>query len=319
MHELQAGVAPPSRSEGVRARCGDALREPALSAVASALCRVHGRLPDIPAIVGSVHEAAGGDQKVRELSGSLARAGFTPESASLERFLLLRCCLHVLDEVERLPVSPRVRGLVYDAFEQFASPPERLVSDFALGGYPFVAMCKIASLRRMPAGQLEWERSGIPRSYFLRVPAREVVRLVRFVLRETGGLRPLFTPHFSIFRKHWLVLREREMNRSYYQMALALREQPAIRGMVAAGWLYSPATYEVSPHLSWLRRGIVENGGFAVSVGPGGAGTGVLTRSVRRRQLFEANSFEPAEELVIWPREAMLRWAAANPQYGERE
>lgn len=299
----------------VREACERALENPDLRSAAEALRRTAIDPPDSRAILGLVTEAEGGQSSVLELRDTLHRHGFSMPGA-LERLLLVRAALQVIDEIPTLPVSEVVKERLYQALLTFAAPPDRLLASFDAGHYPFVAFAKIASLRRFPAGQFEWEVTGLPRSFFLRVRPLVMPRLAGFVLRELGGLGPLFMPHFSIFRKHWLVLREREVNLSYYRMAEAMKLQPSILGMLARSWFYAPDTYEVSPHLSWLRREIEENGGFTATIGHAPIDGGFLHHGTRRRQLYDARQFRPSDGLVIWPRKAMIRWAEAHPEFG---
>ena len=51
-------------------------------------------------------------------------------------------------------------------------------------------------------------------------------------------------------------------------------------------------------------------------MGPAGPdAAGALSRSNKRRELYEAGDYQPQLGLVIWPRSAMLRWAALHPEF----
>lgn len=305
-----------ARHGDVREACLQALDAPVLQAASDALRRAGIDPPDPCAVLSVVTEAAGGQSSVLQLRDTLRSHGFSVPGA-VERLLLVRAALQVIDAIPDLPVSRAVVEGFYQAFTCFAAPSERLLPSFEAGEYPFVAFAKIATLRRFPAGQFEWEVSGLPRSLYLRVGPLALPRLLYWVLLKLGGRAPLFIPHFSIFRKHWLVMRESQVNRSYYQMAEAMKRQPSIRGMLAQSWFYSPDIYEVSPHLSWLRREVAENGGYTTTVGRARIDGGFLEHGTKRRELYETQQFRPADGLVIWPRDAMLRWAAVHPEYGE--
>ena len=97
-------------------------------------------------------------------------------------------------------------------------------------------------------------------------------------------------------------------------MACSMELQPDIKGLVASSWFRSPDTHRVSPHLAWVNTVVVENGGFAAVRGKADPNCGVFVRSQTRRQLYERGEFTPTIGLVLWPRKAMLRWAAAHPE-----
>jgi hypothetical protein len=97
-------------------------------------------------------------------------------------------------------------------------------------------------------------------------------------------------------------------------MAKALALQPQVKGFGACSWFRSPGTHRVSPHLAWLSRVFVENGGLVLEAGPDDPNGGVLHRSATRRQLYERGEFKPTKGLVLWPRDAMIAWAAAHPE-----
>jgi hypothetical protein len=297
--------------ERTRAACETALLDPALAAVNARL--EQDARHDPGTLIAGVSEAPDGQSDILAIRAGIETDQTAPHA--LERVLLLRCALQSLEQVPTLPVSAQVKAYFFDSFRVFANPPANLLDAFEAGHYPFVAFSKIASLRRCPAGQFDWETSGVPRSFFLKARWRDKVPLLMAVVSRLGGRNPMFMPHFSIFRRHWLVLRRPEVCRSYYQMALALQQQPRVRGMVATSWFYSEDTYTVSPHLSWLRSDIVQNGGFAALLGRAPAEGGVLRQGIRRRELFEKGEFAPREGLVLWPRDAMLDWAARHPEF----
>lgn len=90
--------------------------------------------------------------------------------------------------------------------------------------------------------------------------------------------------------------------------------QPEIKGLITASWLHSPDTFAVSPHLKWLNDVFLQNGGYVFPLGPADIDGGVLHRSPERQQAYEAGTFKPTEALVIWPRQAMLAWAAGHEE-----
>jgi hypothetical protein len=58
----------------------------------------------------------------------------------------------------------------------------------------------------------------------------------------------------------------------------------------------------------------LNNDGGVVPLGSVDPDSGVLHRSPERRQAYEAGTFRPTEALVVWPRAAMLAWAAGHEE-----
>jgi hypothetical protein len=130
------------------------------------------------------------------------------------------------------------------------------------------------------------------------------------------GLGPVFFSHLNP-RRATRSLREDDANRSYYRMARSLELQPSIRGFAACSWFRSPATHRVSPHLAWLSQVFLDNGGLVVESGLAEPDCGIFSRSETRKRLYESGKFIPTRGLVLWPRDSMIAWAAAHPEWAE--
>jgi hypothetical protein len=213
-------------------------------------------------------------------------------------------------------VYDAVKESLCEEFQSWALLDEEVKKEFVVGRSRFVAMCKMASLRRFPAGQFDWDISGLPISYLLRVNPRVLPRAIYFAATKLRGRAPVFFAHLG-YRRPSRSLSEREANKSYYRMAKSLELQPEVKGFVASSWIRSPDTHRVSPHLSWLNRVFLENGGFVAVMGPADPNCGVLVHSQTRRRLYELGEFKPTIGLVIWPRKEMIAWAKAHPKFAD--
>ena len=286
------------------------LAEPDLARVAEALesRRLAESCDHLTAIVTTENDARRALSTIRD---ELATALAFDVRGAFERVLVLRHAARALDRIGGLPLGDDAKRLFYEEFQYVARPPIR--AKFDVQRSSFVALCELATLRRFPAGQYHWTVAGMRRSWLVRTRGWDRVRLPYWVAVKLRGFRPAFVPHLNPNRKNrWLT--ENAANRSYYCMADSLRHQPDVRGMVAASWLRSPDTHKVSPELAWMNRTIVENGGTAMVIGPADPNCGVLTRSAARQQAYQAGLFKPTIGLVIWPRDAMIAWAARHPE-----
>jgi hypothetical protein len=250
--------------------------------------------------------------EARQLCEQRLRDGNLPA----DRRALLDAAIANAPQLPNLPVPESVKALIAEELSFMALADADTFRAHCARGDRYERLRRIATLQRFPAGQFEWEVSGISRRDVVGVGLRALPRVLWFIARQLGGLGPVFFSHLNPRRPHRSLL-ELEANRSYYRMARALELQPHVRGFGACSWFRSPATHRVSPHLAWLSAVVVDNGGLVVESGPERADSGVLARSSTRRALYETGRFKPTRGLVIWPRDAMIAWARRHPELAD--
>lgn len=303
--------------EGTREACRESLKSEALSQVEAATKRLGVSGQQLLSLVHQVNYFPYSHEPIKTLKQNLAPLDVCLSDASIERFLLLHGAIAALDHVPQLPISRVVKRLICEEFIAFAHPQPRDIPMLQAGKASFSASCRVTSLRRFPAGQVHWEASGLPRSWLIKPKLQSLPRVWKFVALRLHGLKPTFSTHLAWRRKNRLFITEAEQNKSYYRIAQALALQPQMRGLVTDSWFYSPDTYQVSPHLAWLNRFFQENGGLVEVMGPAAPASGYLEGSAKRRRLYETGAFKPTTALVLWPRNAMLRWAARHPELAD--
>jgi hypothetical protein len=299
--------------DAARAACRAALQESEdLAPLWTARRRGQAALLESCALLHQVRTDGDALPRLARIKGALGRDGYPVDGGAFERMLIVAAAYDAIDRLMQLPIDDRVRDLFCQNFQLYAATPEKLPETPDVGRASFIAMARLATLSRFPAGQLDWEVSGIPQSWLFKVPKRSLPRLAASIVFELRGLQPAFFSHVNPNRRNQAMLLERESLRSYHRMARSMERQPQIRGLITASWLHSPDTFTVSPHLAWLNEVFLEHGGRVVPLGPVHPDSGVLHRSPERRQAYEAGTFSPTEALVIWPRAAMLAWAAGR-------
>lgn len=267
-------------------------------------------------LVNQVYYLLHTHEPIKTFKTTLAPFGVVPDDGSVERFLLIHAALESLDKVPRLRVSDSVKRLICDEFISFACPIPADIPMLKAGLPSFTSSCRIALLKRFPAGQIHWEVSGLPRTWLLKPKLKALPRLWRFVALHLQGLKPAYSSHLAWRRKNRWTITEAEQKRAYYRMAQSLVLQPQVRGLVTDSWFYSPDTYRVSPHLAWLNHFFIENGGLVEILGPAPPGSGYLEGSAERRRCYESGEYKPTTAVVLWPRKAMLDWAERHPEFG---
>jgi hypothetical protein len=301
-----------------RSACEDGLRRADLRDAQRALERAGVDQARMRELVVSMPAAVLSQGEMSALLSQLSAAGYTNGDASIERTLLLCSAAAALSNLEALPVVDSVKALYCEEVQSWTRLDDASKPGFRCGTARFVDMCQLASLRRFPAGQFDWVRGGLPLSYLLGVSYWNLPKALYVTIARLRGRSPVFFTHLG-YHLSGASLSEREANRSYYRMARSMELQPDIKGLVASSWFRSPDTHRVSPHLAWVNTVVVENGGFVAVRGRAKPDCGVFVRSPTRRRLYETGEFRPTLGLVIWPRRAMLEWAAAHPELDDAQ
>jgi hypothetical protein len=286
-----------------------AVESPELKAVARALAGAGISVEQCVHEAACVAEPPETRHRLERIREAVMRSVDVPPG-SFERFVLSHAALAYSERFDAAPVTDGVKRLGRSVLLRVADG-RTVVS---LSEFRFVALCKIATLRRFAAGQFDWEPSGLPRSWIPVVrPLSALARLMWIVACRWRGFHPAFFIHMGVaYPVHALL--EREALSSYFRMARSMALQPQIKGLLASSWLHSPATFAISPHLTWLNRVFLENGALVATMGPASPHCGVLTRSVERTRAFAEGRFTPTLGLVVWPRREMLAWAARHPE-----
>ena len=255
-----------------------------------------------------IDDDPGSGAPLRELK---LRRGLSADDDSLERRMLLLGVEQAVPKIADLPVHPQVKKSLESEIRGLSTATGPLT----VGSQSFTRAAKLATLRRFPAGPMEWEMSGVPRSWLLRVRGSDLVRLPIFLATRLRGFRPCFFMHVAPRPRSLALAIEQEVMRSYYRMARSLALQPGRLGIVAMAWFYDPKAVADNPHLEPLSRPFLNSGGAIFLLGEAGPESGVLDGSEKRRWLYEQGRLHYRYGLAIWPRAAALGWADAHPEY----
>jgi len=230
------------------------------------------------------------------------------DSTAFARALLVRASITALELLPTLPVDDSVKHLFCKEFLFYATASGAACPRFAITGYPFIAMSKIALLDRFPAGQQQWEVSGFPRRWLADIRLSILPDVAWFVATKVRGFGPYFVSHIAVTSQKAHFLLEREYFKSFYRMAAAIERQPSIKAIMGSSWLHSLETHRVSPHLSFLNRPHLEAGGIYVDIGPAPQNAGFLSGDKEREALYRAGNYKPTIGVVICTREQAIAW-----------
>jgi hypothetical protein len=252
------------------------------------------------------------DRRCRHLLGGLcegaARMGLCPPG-SVERFGMLQAALWALPRLESLEVHDSVLWQFCATFRRIATRARGWGRYLQHDSDAYAELARIVTLRRFHAGQISFDVMAMPRTWLLKAHPLALPSLIRELVLELGGLGPIMMPHLNYWRGNAMTLLAKENEASHYRMAQFMEQQPRIKGLVSASWLYSSEIKAFSPHISWLRDFYVENGAYLLDMEIAHERAGFLVGSEERRRLHAEGKLRPRETLVIWPRARMQAWA----------
>ncbi len=288
---------------------------PEFAGIAAAFHRFGPSPEECVRLLASVDETPASRAPVIRWRERLRGAGTECEGDRFERVLLSHAAAEVRPRLADLPVYEPVKRLLAREFDSWTAPARASHPPLDAAGYAFVAAAKTATLRRFPAGPMDWEIAGFRRSWFWKVPWADLPRTLYWTFARMGGLRPAFFMHVALRPRNRALILEREVRLAYYRIARSLALQPEMKGLLAEAWFHDPAAVKDNPHLEWLNEPYVRHGGFITTVGSAPPDSGVLEGSRQRQNQYEAGELKYRLGVAIWPRDAALHWAEAHPEF----
>lgn len=266
-------------------------------------------------LVQGVTEKPKSQLAVQRLRDQVRACGFTKAGDAFERAFLACAAPETFPRIETLSVYEPVKSLMRTEFEYYTSPPKPGSEPIAIGTHAFAVACKTIALSRFPAGPLDWEISGFPRSWFLKIKPGDLPRVLTFLLYRVRGLAPLFFIHVARSPKKRSLVIEKEVLRSYYRIARSLELQPKVKGILASAWFHDPAALEHYPHLEWLNRPYSEAKGLIVMGGPAPADSGFMDGNEERKERYLKGEIRFRMGIALWPRAAAIQWSNDHPEF----
>jgi hypothetical protein len=213
------------------------------------------------------------------------------------------------EKIEVEKYTEQVRSL-------FITEMQRIVSELDSnkpGFYSFDndLFCKdlaISTLRMFSVGVLKVEgHAGIPRRFLAVGGIRQLLRGAR-VIGLLKGFYPYYEIHLDI--RYRADFNPAGWDRALLNTAEMLKLHEQIKGMIGASWFFDPQIPYVSPHLTYLRQHIEENGGEFFYMKRDARTTHLaISASSTRKKLYECGKYVPCSYMAIWPRGKMLQWA----------
>lgn len=265
---------------------------------------------------GSGHEAAGtsGCASRRLPPNDIARAlRSIPQAAPGTRDLLARYWMASIIADETLVNRPltlpaSVKTLHTAEVRRILAAIEDDQARVDIGEDRWKKNLAILTHRLIPVGaEFADPASGIPRGMLLKGDLAQRLSLLRTVVLDTGGFRPLLELHAhpdsleGFHPEGWI--------ETYHRLAEILALNPSYRGVMASSWFRDPALSSISPKLAYLRDYPLLHGARMLLTAVDAEGTsGALARSPTRQRLFREGRYVPKIFMMIWSRRSLLDW-----------
>lgn len=290
--------------------CRQALAEEDLAAVGRLLQSAGVTDEEVASLVERMANRGFGVSGWNRLAGVCEQGGIEEQSWRLQRYVLLRVGVERLARISNLPVAEEVKQRFCGHLQFIARPDPGNPAIMNPRSQGFQVLCAYVLQERFPAGQIDWVISGFPRSWFLKLPLRDLPRFIYGVYVRAGGRKPYFEPHTPT-RRELPILTEEDERRGMWMLATSMALQPDVRAYLGCSWMLDPQLARVSPQLAWLARWMEECrrfGALSTILGPAPPNSGYLVGDRRRRALYESGQWKPMNGLLFWPRKDLLRW-----------
>ncbi len=170
----------------------------------------------------------------------------------------------------------------------------------------------ISALNMWPSRSIcHYEPRALPRRFLVASGISQFVYAADMLLRKIKNRKNMYELHMEDRRMYPYFL-ESGWRECYLEIAHRLESEPHVSGIFAQSWFWDPAVIEASAKMGYLRK-LPESGGAKFYLlkefnDP----SHVALHNKKRRRLFEEGVYTPKSYLMVWPREAILRWATAQ-------
>ncbi len=236
------------------------------------------------------------------------------KAPSVEHFITLHALQVAASRIGGMALAPSIKRQFAQLCVNCASPRPAWERNFGKARLPLMGpMAKLATLAWFPAGELTFDfHACLSRTSILKFPPRAVPGFIREIVFGVKGTGPIITPHINRWRDNPLIFSKGEVDRSLWRIAKTLEYRRDVKCMAGASWFYSAEVGKVTPHLAWMRDGVVEAGAYLIDMEPASEYAGFMEGDSRRRELYLAGEFCPRNTLVLWRRDFLLEWAAGR-------
>ena len=150
--------------------------------------------------------------------------------------------------------------------------------------------------------------SGIPRSVLLKTDKKDLYKVIKCLLFNMKGFKPVFELHLP--KQPNVHLTESAIVEDYLLLVNILRVNHHVLGVYQANWYFDPMLKKISSHLEYLSNLATVGGAIIFKLGTDeGVITDATWKSRTRRKLFVEGKYMPMRYGRLWGRKDLLYWS----------
>lgn len=169
----------------------------------------------------------------------------------------------------------------------------------------------LCSMRLIPVGAIKIHLDRLPLSFLYKNNVKNTIDGIKYLLVRLKGYKPFYNMHLYQQTPNLVSEFNEEGWKNYYRrMALLLKKEPKVKGIFGSSWFFDPKLKNISPHLSYLKNLVTDNGGKLFYLGSSEEAIKDATlKSRTRKQLFIEGKYIPTRYLIVWPRKELIKWS----------
>ncbi len=215
-------------------------------------------------------------------------------------------------ENENLPRS--VRDLYFQNFNRILEDlsKSKITGEYLYPNDRFQKNLAICNLRLIPVGARKVNLSALPvKNFIFKRGFRQFLEVIFHAGIELRGIKPLYIGHLDTNDPDLLAeLNLEGLKKSYIRIADMLKIHKDVKGYFGTSWLLDPQLDRINLRHRDNRELVTKNGGKLYYKGPSkSALKNSLSKSSTRRKLYEEGKYIPADYVIVWPRQKLIRWA----------
>lgn len=229
----------------------------------------------------------------------------------LELVTLMQDSLAAIEKTDQGTALPdRTIASVFDWFEYLTKEivnetyTADITSDF------FRKDLSISALNLWPTSSIgHYERATLPRRFIVANGIKQFLAGTQMIWWTLNNKRhDLYDFHMEDRRKNPYFL-EQGWREFYQELADRLVVEPQITGIFSQAWFWDPQVAKISPKFAYLREMPESGGASFFYLFEDDNDNHVALQNKKRKLLFDEGKYKPVSYLMIWPRNALLKWA----------
>lgn len=229
------------------------------------------------------------------------------------KIVLLELILQNYDRISESDLPSEIKTLYRNDFERIAFEilNTKYTGSFLYTNDKFRKDIGLCSMRLIPVGAIKIHLDRLPLSFLLRHNTKNKIDAINYLIFKLKGYKPFYNMHlYQQTPKLMNEFNEEGWKNYYKRMALLLKKNPIVKGIFGSSWFFDPKLERISPHLSYLKNLVTDNGGELFYLGPSEEAVKDATlKSKTRYRLFVEGKYVPTRYLIIWPRKELIKWS----------